>query len=141
MAALDQVQDYISDVRTVLLDTLAPYRYDDPSLLVAFNVALLEARRVRADLFVYTSATVPYYTAVDATPVPLEQQFRLAMVFGTTAHALTRDQEDVQDARATTFMGLFYDILLGTRGAGIQAGRSAPPPAPSAGGIPPVPGG
>ena len=139
MAALDQVQDYISDTRTILLDTVAPFRYDDPSLLVAFNVALLEARRIRADLFVYAGTTVPFYAANDATAVPMEQPFRLALVFGTVGHALTRDQEDVQDARATTFMGLFYNILLGTRGGGIQAGRSTAPPAASAGGIPPVP--
>jgi hypothetical protein len=71
--------------------------------------------------------------------VPLEQPFRLAFVFGLVAHALTRDQEDVQDARATTFMNLFYDILLGQRGTGVNAGRSAPPPAQSASGMPPVP--
>src|ERR1700693_4096940 len=111
MAALDQVQDYISDTRTILLDVVPPYRYDDPSLLVAFNVTLLEARRVRADLFVYAGATVPYYSAVNTTAVPMEQPFRLALVFGTVAHALTRDQEDVQDARATTFMSLFENIL------------------------------
>jgi hypothetical protein len=139
MAALDQVQDYISDTRTILLDTVAPYRYDDPSLLVAFNVTLLEARRLRADLFVYAGPTVPFYAANDATPVPMEPPFRLALVFGTVGHALTRDQDDVQDARATVFMGLFYNILLGTRGAGIQAGRSTPPPATPASGMPPVP--
>jgi hypothetical protein len=136
MATLDQVQDYIADARTILLDTLAPFRYDDVSLLVAFNVALLEARRVRADLFVYADTTgagaVPYYAANDATPVPLEQSFRLAIVFGTVAHALTRDQEDVQDARATTFMTLFNSILTGVRMPGIQAGRGAAPAAAAA---------
>ena len=84
MATLDQVPDYIADARTILLDTIAPFRYDDPSLLIAFNVALLEARRVRADLFVYADTTgaggVPYYAANDTTPVPLEQSFRLAIV-------------------------------------------------------------
>ena len=139
MAALDQVQDYISDTRTILLDTVAPFRYDDPSLLVAFNVALLEARRIRADLFVYAGTTVPFYAANDATPVVMEQPFRLALVFGTVGHALTRDQEDVQDARATVFMGLFYNILTGTRGGGIQAGRSTAQPATPASGMPAVP--
>jgi hypothetical protein len=139
MASLDEVQDYINDARTILLDVIAPYRYDDPSLLVAFNVALLEGRRIRPDLFVYAAPLVPYYANNDTTPVPLEQPFRLAFVFGLVAHALTRDQEDVQDARATTFMNLFYDILLGQRGTGVNAGRSAPPPAQSASGMPPVP--
>ncbi len=53
MSALDTVTDYISDARTLLQDTISPYRYDDPSMLVAFNVTLLEVRRVRADLFVF----------------------------------------------------------------------------------------
>jgi hypothetical protein len=127
MATLDTVADYITDARTILLDVIAPFRYDDPTLLVAFNVALLEARRIRADLFVYAGSTVPFYSANDATQVALEQPFRLAIVFGTVGHALARDQEDVQDARATTFMSLFYSILLGTRLPGIQAGRSAAP--------------
>ena len=35
---LDTVEDYITDARTLLLDTIAPYRYDDASLLVALNV-------------------------------------------------------------------------------------------------------
>ena len=140
MASLDQVQDYISDARTILLDTIAPNRYDDASLLVAFNVTLLEARRVRADLFVYAGASVPYYAANDATPVPMEQPFRLAIVFGTVGHALTRDQEDVQDARASTFMDLFYNILTGTKMPSLQAGKSTPPQVASSGGMPPVPG-
>jgi len=139
MATLDAVQDYLADVRTILLDTIAPYRYDDPSLLIAFNVALIEARRIRADLFVYADTTgtghVPYYATNDSTPVPLEQPFRLAIVFGTVAHALARDQDDVQDARATTFMALFNSILTGVRMPGIQAGRGAAP-APSAAGTP-----
>jgi hypothetical protein len=139
MAALDQVQDYIADARTILLDTTAPYRYDDPSLLVALNVTLLEARRIRADLFVYGGPTVPFYSANDATPVPMEPPFRLALVFGLVGHALTRDQDDVQDARATTFIDLFYNILTGTRMGGIQAGKSTPPPPAPAGGMPPVP--
>jgi hypothetical protein len=138
MAALDQVQDYISDTRTILLDTVAPYRYDDPSLLVAFNVTMLEAARLRGDLFSRANyANVPFFTAVDSTSVPMASQFRLALVFGIVGHALTRDQEDVQDARATTFMGLFYDILLGTRGAGIAAGRTSAPAASSSGAVPP----
>lgn len=138
MATLDTVADYISDARTILLDVIAPFRYDDASLLVAFNVALLEARRIRADLFVYAGATVPYFPANDTTPVPIEQPFRLAIVFGTVGHALARDQEDVQDARATTFMTLFNSILTGVRMPGIQAGRN-PVAQASAGGAPATP--
>lgn len=129
MSALETVSDYISDARTLLQDTISPYRYDDPSLIVAFNVTLLEARRVRADLFVFNHTHVPSYTIVDTEEVCMEQPFRLALVYGTCAHALARDQEDVQDARAAAFMRLFYEILLGVRVAGLapqaqQAGAS-----------------
>src|SRR5258708_3962497 len=112
MSALDTVADYISDSRTLLQDVIAPYRYDDISLLVAFNVTLMEMRRIRADLFVYRHrGRVPTFTHVNTDEVELEQPFRLALVYGTCAHALARDQEDVQDARSAGFMKIFYDML------------------------------
>ncbi len=121
MSALETVADYISDARTLLQDTIAPYRYDDDSMLVAFNVTLLEVRRVRADLFVFRHhGHVPSYEFVDTTEVEMEHPFRLAVVYGTCAHALARDQEDVQDARSTNFMRVFYDMLLGIRVAGVS---------------------
>ena len=39
---LESVSDYVQDARTLLLDRIAPYRYDDISLLVALNIALLD---------------------------------------------------------------------------------------------------
>lgn len=120
--ALETVKDYITDVRVLLQDTIAPFRYDDPSLLTSFNVILMEGRRLRPDLFVYCSETVPSFAAVADTKVNMEQPFRLAFVYGTTAHAIARDQEDVQDARAATFMQAFTDMLLGLRPTAIQGG-------------------
>ena len=111
---LATVKEYIEDARTLLLDRIEPYRYSDTSLLVALNLALLEGRRLRADLFVYKNALrVPKYTAVSGDEVPIEDQFRLAFVYGLCAHALIRDQEDVQDARSTIFMQTFHSILIG----------------------------
>ncbi len=139
MAALNTVADYVGDSRTLLQDVIAPYRYDDPSLLVALNVAMLEIARTRGDLLSRTDyASVPSFSAVDGTSVNLEQSFRLALVFGICAHALARDQEDAQDARATMFMNNFYSILLGTRLPGLGgAGGQQPPPAPARSGAPP----
>lgn len=111
---LETVQDYVIDARVLLLDTIAPYRYSDPSLLVALNLALLEGRRLRPDLFVYKYGNrVPYFDAVTSATVPIEPQFRKAFVYGMVAHALARDQEDVQDARSTSFMGVMMSILTG----------------------------
>lgn len=125
--ALDTVQDYIGDVRTLLQDIISPYRYDDPSLLVALNITLLEMRRLRADLFVYNRHDrFPSYTAVNSEQIHLEHAFRLPLVYGIVAHALARDQEDVQDQRATVFMNIFNNLLLGTRHAPFAAPKPQP---------------
>jgi hypothetical protein len=117
---LDTVEDYIADVRVLLQDNIQPYRYDDPSLLAAFNSSLLEARRIRADLFVYRhNEGVPNFSTVDSEEVHIEPAFRLAFVYGTVAHALMRDQEDIEDARASSFRAAFNTMLIGTGAAAI----------------------
>ena len=125
--ALETVQDYIADARVLLQDVIVPYRYDDPSMLTALNSALLEGRRLRPDLFVFKHHDrVPAYFAVDATEVCMEPQFRLAFVYGICFHALSRDQEDIQDNRATTFASIFNDILIGVRLSGIAGSGPTP---------------
>lgn len=118
MAALEVVSDYMTDARTLLQDTISPYRYLDAELLVALNVTLLEARRLRPDLFLgdgttTTLADVGSFSVVDGTAVDIEQGFRLAVLFGVVGHAILRDQEDIQDARSKVFMDMFASILSG----------------------------
>lgn len=108
------VSDIISDARTLLLDTIGPNRYTDTELLVGLNTALLEVRRVRADLFLGRyKGHVPRFNNVDGETVHIEPQFRLALVYGTLAHALMRDEEDVQDARANAFEAKMIRLLVG----------------------------
>lgn len=126
---LESVSDYIEDARTLLLDRTSPYRYGDISLLVALNLALLDGRRIRPDLFVYKHGNVvPSFSVVDGQRVPIEPQFRKAFVYGMVAHALARDQEDVQDQRSNLFMGVMFSILAGSGmstpiGGGTPKGR------------------
>lgn len=122
---LRTVDDYMTDARVLLQDQVVPYRYEDPSLLTALNVAILEGYRVRPDLFLSYRGNLPTFTEVGATVVCIEQQFRLAFLFGLCAHAFVRDQEDIQDARYSEFMGTFYDILIGRRARAMVA---SPPP-------------
>lgn len=132
---LNTVADYIKDARTLLQDKIPPYRYDDPSLLIGLNVALLEARRIRPDLFVFNlnvNGQVQAFIAVDDTHVDMEPPFRLALLHGLCGHALERDQEDVQDIRATTFLGLFNAGMVG-RVLGVVAGGSGPERGPQQG--------
>jgi hypothetical protein len=123
MYNLETVKEYIDDARTLLLDQIAPYRYSDVSLLVAFNIALLEGRRLRPDLFVYRHGnSVPSYSAITGEKVHIEPQFRKAFVYGLAAHALARDQEDVQDQRSNMFQSVMNSILTGLGGAPIGGG-------------------
>lgn len=126
---LNTVQSLVDDVRVLILDTMLPNRYTDDEIMVALNTALLEARRVRADLFVtrWGGNVVPYYALPTGEEFCMEAQFRLAFVYGTVGHVLLRDEEDVQDERANTFRGLFYSIL------------GAPTPPPIRGGTPSAP--
>jgi hypothetical protein len=113
---LGTVARLIADARTLIQDKIPNYRYDDASLLTALNVTMLEASRQRGDFWgfnVRTQGQVPAFTAVDDTYIELEPQFRLAILHGTVGHALERDQEDYQNALATSFLLMFNAGLTG----------------------------
>lgn len=125
---LSSVQDYVTDVRTIILDKVQPFRYPDDSIVEALNIALLEGRRLRADLFVCRYGNdVPHFgPAVSGDIVPIEPQFRLAFIYGIAAHTLLRDEEDVQDQRANTFLERFHDMLVGVRPSAVTGGTPSP---------------
>lgn len=114
---LNTVQDYVTEARTILQDIVGDiYRYDDPSLLRALNITLLEGRKERADLFVFNRKVrgqTQAFKVVDDTKVNMEAPFRSYFLYGMVGHALIRDSEDYQDARATSFLSLFRFGLTG----------------------------
>lgn len=130
--AFDIVGDYIDDSRTLLQDQIVPYRYATSDLINALNLTLMDVRRLRPDLMVDYLDAVPQYewndlssTLVPGTDanfddddnptwtlwVPIEQSFRRAIVFGVVGHAMQRDQEDIEDERATARLLTFENIL------------------------------
>lgn len=109
--ALDTVADYVLEARRLLQDQLPAYRYPDTDLVSALNLGMLAARKLRADLFIGVT-TIPTYTAVDATAVAMDQQFRLPFVYFMVGHAQLRDEEDTVDKRAAGFIGMFTTQLL-----------------------------
>jgi hypothetical protein len=128
MPTLATVSDYIASARVLLQDLVPTYRYDDSSLVTALNVTLLEARRLRADLFIFNlqvRGQTQAFIAVDDTFVDIEPQFRLAILHGLCGHALERDQEDYMDARVASFLQMFYVGLIGRALPG-TAGGSGP---------------
>src|SRR4051812_34409102 len=102
---LDTVADYVREVRTLLQDQVAPYRYTDPELLSALNMGILAARAKRADLFL--NRVTPSFSSVDATPFVMDEQYRLAFIYFMVGHAQLRDEEDTADQRAGAFLNKF----------------------------------
>ena len=137
------VGDYLRDTRTLLQDRIQPYRYSTPSLIHGLNLTLLEVRRLRPDLLVGYLDTVPQYDWSDAgstlnpgtddngddddnptwfETVPMEQQFRKALVHGISGYAMQRDQEDIEDERATADVMTFENMLTDVKSTkGMQA--------------------
>ena len=63
-----------------------PYRYKDEELVSALNIALVNAHRLRRDLFLkYT--TTPNYPVLAATEVDIDEGYRRAILFFICGHA------------------------------------------------------
>lgn len=121
------VESLIKGARTFLLDKVQPYRYDDVSLLAALNLAILEARRLRPDLFICKyRVDPPQFDAISGQNLEVEAQFRLAFEYLTAGHALLRDQEDTQDERATTMLDAGEGVLIGARPPRVTGGTPSP---------------
>lgn len=101
--ALETVSAYVSFVRELLQDERdTPYRYSDASIVRALSLALPEAKKLRPDLFL--GVTTPTYTVNDATVVPMDEMYRLALAYFCVGMMQLRDDEEVQDQRAAAFL-------------------------------------
>ena len=109
--ALDTVADYITEARRLLQDERPPYRYADANLISALNFAVLDARRLRPDLFLGGFETLPAY-ALSSDAVALEPMYRRAFVWAIVGSVGLNDAEPAQDQRATYFMTRFTNTLL-----------------------------
>lgn len=112
--ALDTVQDYIDRARVLLLDEVEPYRYPTADLVENLNMGILEARRLRPDvLFAYLRTAPPEFsTGAMTADVPIDVQYRMAFVYYICGQAQLRDDENVQDSRAVTFLNKFTSQFL-----------------------------
>lgn len=113
MATLGTVAKYITSARVLLQDTVdSPYRYSDGELITGLNIAILEARKLRPDLFLAEDFSLPEFTANDATAVPIDAQYRPAFLYYMIGHAQLRDDEPTQDNRAAALLGRFTSQLM-----------------------------
>lgn len=113
MAALNTLADYLSESRTLLQDTIVPYRYSDATLVSALNQGIQESRRSRPDLWLGQSALPAYDAGSTSTAVAIDQMYRMAFVYYMCGRAQLSDQEDTEDQRALAFLGKFNSTLTG----------------------------
>jgi hypothetical protein len=115
VASLGTVAEYITSARVLLQDAITPYRYADDELVLALNFALMEARRLRPDLFLeyfHERAAFPEFDTDDTTEeVDIDVQYRSAILYYIVGHAQLRDDEPTQDSRAMAFLGKFAQQL------------------------------
>jgi hypothetical protein len=114
--ALDTVQDYLNRCRALLLDQNIPYRYPDIDLVENLNMGILEARKLRPELFqatFWSTTTLPSFSATAPTAVvPIDPQYRVPFVYYICGHAQLRDEENTQDTRAAAFLNKFTSQML-----------------------------
>jgi hypothetical protein len=113
MAALATVQAYVDRARTLLQDTVEPYRYSTQDLVDGLNNAIMEARRLRPDLmrqYFRDPESLPEYLATPqglTSKVTVDPMYRPAFVYYIVGYTQLRDEEDVTDARASAFISKF----------------------------------
>lgn len=115
MPALETVAQYIEESRRLLQDQVVPYRYPDDDLVDALNIALLEARRLRADLFLPLFDipwTDPSGTIDTTTKVTMDPMYRPSVVYYMVGRMQLRDDEATTDQRAAGLMSKFTAQLL-----------------------------
>lgn len=115
-----KVSDLLDRVRQVLQDQDQDnYRYPTVDLVGYLNDAVLEARRLRPDLFLgsYLKALpqAPTDASTDWSTVafPLPDQYFVAAYNYVAGRAEFRDDEFAVDNRAMTLMGQFTTMLMG----------------------------
>lgn len=109
--ALETVEKCVAYARELLQDEKdTPYRYSDASLVRGLSLALLEAKKLRPDLFL--NVTIPTFTANDTTTVPIDEIYRVPMVYYMVGIAQLRDDEEVVDQRAAGFLSMFQAKLV-----------------------------
>lgn len=113
--ALITVQDYITEARRLLQDTVAPYRYAESSFIEALSTAMLEARKMRPDLFLGRATLVPEYSSTSQSVV-FEPMYRPALTYYVAGRVLLADREDADEARAGAFITKFTTQLLTLEG-------------------------
>jgi len=115
----------VDEVRLMLKDRRAPYRYTQTDILESINSAFGELKRLRPDAFLGCCADedgtieLPSFAEADLaltpvpTPFPVELFFFMPMVFFAVGKLQLGDDEFAVDNRAMSLLGAFRQQVLG----------------------------
>jgi hypothetical protein len=120
------IDDALFEARTIVNDTLAPFRNTDATLIVFLNTALRVLYSVRPDAFIgdfssgiiTNNAVETYYTTdlglVPPTPFPVDDRLFYTPVVSYIAGRIEiSDDEFSEDSRAVQLMASFKQQLEG----------------------------
>lgn len=109
-------QNVMDDARIILNDeisTLNPIpRYTESQLLSYARSALIEARRVRPDLFL-SNLTTSFASLTAVSTIPITDDYLLPMVDYVVHRSELRDDEFAVDGRSAALYQKFKSGLLG----------------------------
>lgn len=113
------IGDCVSEVRSLLQDTVDPYRYPTADLYALFTNATYEIKRLRPDFYIGAyGQDLPIYTESDsATEVPFAMICFQPVVHFITGTAELRDDEFTVDNRAGVLLQAFTRQLTATLSA------------------------
>ena len=108
------IRSMVADARVLLQDTRSPFRYREDTLIWNLNAGLMQARRLRPDLFIgrFGKEDFEYNTTRQDEPFPLPAWYSEAFVEYMVARAELREDEFATDGRAVALMNRFSSKLL-----------------------------
>lgn len=106
--------DVMSRARAILQDEdSSNYRYPDQDILDGVNDALLEVRRLRADLFASADFAVADKAIGDITdPLPIPDMYFSVLPYFVAGYTMLRDDEFSLDSRAVNLLNKATSQLL-----------------------------
>lgn len=109
-------QNVINDSRVLLNDEVSELnpevRYTEAQLLGYAKSALIEARRVRPDLFL-SNLTTSFSSYTVSSTIPVADEYLIALVDYVVHRAELRDDEFAVDGRSSILLQKFKANLLG----------------------------
>jgi hypothetical protein len=113
--ALDTITDYCAEARVLLQDVTNPVRYSDEELISALQMGLMEARKLRPDLFLGTTPgllAIPDPTATGNQLANVDVQYRVPLLYYMVGHCFMRDEEEGSGNRSAEFHQRFIGKML-----------------------------